>query len=950
MADKNPLQLLHEQGQSIWLDFISRELVTTDKLSHLITEDEVTGMTSNPTIFEKAIGEGHDYDEQLRQLVGAGITDPDELFVELAVSDIQHAADVLRPVYDDSSGTDGFVSLEVAPELAHDTERTVAAAKYLWGRVERPNLMVKVPATPEGIPAVEELIASGLNINVTLIFALQAYEAVAEAYIRGLERRHESGRSVANTSVASFFVSRVDTEVDARLEKLLAGGEGHSAEIESLFGTAAIANAVLAYEKFEEIFRGTRFQELRAAGAAVQRPLWASTSAKNPKYRDVVYAESLVGPDTVDTMPQATIEAFKDHGIVDGATVRRDYPGAHEVMRRLAAVGIDMDDVTHKLLAAGVDSFAASYDSLIRVIAEEADTFRGGLGERQRLELGPQTKAVITSVRQAAADGVVRGLWARDPELWKPGDAEHATVIRNRLGWLDVPERMRAEADELAAWAAAVAAEGITDAVLLGMGGSSLGPEVLRTSFGRPQGRPALHVLDTTDPAAVRQLLDTIDVATALFVVASKSGGTIETLSHLAFFRDRLEQAGVADVGSHFVAVTDPGTSLAALAREQGFRRVFENPPDIGGRYSVLSYFGMVPGALAGVDIAGLLDRALAMRHQCGDGTYPLLNAGLVLGQAFGVLHDAGRDKITILAPARIGAFSLWAEQLIAESTGKEGKGLIPVGSEPVGAPEAYSDDRLFVVLGLGGDAEFDAAVKRLVDAGLPVVTLPLGDVLDLGAEFFRWEFAVAVAGVHLRIDPFDEPNVAESKDNTRRILEQVEATGSLPDPGPPSATSGPIRVWGTEGATDAGEAVAAWLAHARPGTDYLALMAYVNPDDQNLTALQGLRVAIRDRFRVATTLGFGPRFLHSTGQLHKGGPPIGAFIQITVDDDADLSIPGRPYTFSVLKGAQAAGDLESLRSHGRSVIHVHVSTASALPDALAELAAAVSSPATAAQ
>jgi transaldolase/glucose-6-phosphate isomerase len=909
MTDKNPLELLTERGQSVWLDFISRDLVTTGQLRQHMDGDCVRGLTSNPTIFEKAIAEGADYDEQIRQLVGGGMHDPDDLFVEIATSDIQRAADTIRPVYDDAGGRDGFVSLEVAPGLAHDTQRTIDAAKYLWSRVERPNLMIKVPATPAGIPAIEELIAAGLNINVTLIFALSAYEQVARAYIRGLERRRAEGRSVDNSSVASFFVSRVDTETDKRLEKLLESRPGDP-EIDALLGKAAIANAVLAYESFERIFRGQEFAALREAGAAPQRPLWASTSAKNPKYRDVLYAEALIGPDTVDTMPPATIVAFKDHGRVEGDTVNRDYPGAHDAMRRLAAVGIDMDDVTQHLLDAGVESFADSYDALIRVIAEKADRFGGGLGSRQALELGAASKQVFTAAREKGAAGVVQRIWDGDPDLWKPGDAEHARVIRNRLGWLDVVERMRGEARELSDWAAGVAAEGIADAVLLGMGGSSLGPEVLRSTFGSAPGFPTLHVLDTTDPAAIDAVARAIDPATTLFIVSSKSGGTIETLSHMGFFWDRLTTAGVADVGSHFVCVTDPGTSLGERAREGGFRRVFENPPDIGGRYSVLSYFGLVPAALSGIDVAKLVDRAARMLDQCGPEHYPLLNCGLVLGTAMGVLHDSGRDKVTILAPHTIGAFSLWAEQLIAESTGKEGKGIVPIGSEPIGDPSVYGDDRLFVVLGLAGDEEFDAAVERLRGAGQPVITLPMDDAYDLGAEFARWEFATAVAGAHLGIDPFDEPNVAESKENTKRILDEVERTGTLPDEG---AVPDPVP------------ALSAHVAGAVSGKDYVAFMAYVTPDAENEAALQELRTVVRDSRRVATTLGFGPRFLHSTGQLHKGGPDTGVFVQVTWDDPVDLPIPGRPYTFSTLKRAQAAGDLQSLHAHGRRVIRIHV-------------------------
>ena len=375
--DRNPLHELTEHGQSVWLDFISRELVTTDQLEKLLADYAVSGMTSNPTIFQRAIAEGDQYDEQLRQLVSAGITSADDLFVELAVADIQRAADTLRDIHDRTGGCDGFVSLEVAPDLADDTEGTIAAARYLWDRVERPNLMVKVPATPAGIPAIEQLIADGLNINVTLIFALGAYETVAEAYIRGLERRATAGRPVDNRSVASFFVSRVDTAVDGLIEQRLTERPDDE-ELRSLLGRAAIANAKLAYERFEQIFRGERFAGLLAQGAAVQRPLWASTSSKNPAYRDVIYAEELIGPDTVDTMPLQTILAFADHGVVRADTVREDYAGAHRVIERLRAAGIDIDVVTQQLLEAGVKQFADSYRELIRGIAEKVDALHGG--------------------------------------------------------------------------------------------------------------------------------------------------------------------------------------------------------------------------------------------------------------------------------------------------------------------------------------------------------------------------------------------------------------------------------------------------------------------------------------------------------------------------------------------------------------------------------------------
>ena len=919
----NPLRLLGERGQSVWLDFIDRELVTTDRLQRLIEDDCVTGMTSNPTIFEKAIAEGDDYDQQLRQLIKAGVTRPDDLFFEVAVSDIQRAADTLRPIFDRTSGGDGFVSMEVAPDLAHDTEATIAAAHDIWRKVERPNLMVKIPATPEGIPAIRRCIADGLNINVTLIFALEAYQQVAEAFIAGLEERAAAGQPLDPHSVASFFVSRVDTAVDRLLEAKLEHRPG-DAELEDLLGKAGIANSVLAYEHFEKVFGDERFEVLRARGATVQRMLWASTSAKNPRYRDVYIAEALIGPNTIDTMPPATLEAFRDHGRVEGDTVRSDYPGPHRIMERLAAVGFDMQKVTQDLLDAGVQSFTDSHNELIQTIALKADGLSGGIASQQRLSLGSHSAAVVRTV---ARDGreVVRRIWEHDPDLWKPGDAEHAAIIRSRLGWLDVVATMQQHSDELAAFADDVRAEGVRDCVLLGMGGSSLGPEVFRTAFGSAHGFPTLHVLDTTDPVAIDRLTRLIQPERVLFIVSSKSGGTVETLSQMEHFWTTLEESGVADLGRRFVCVTDPGTSLAATARQRGFRRVFENPPDIGGRYSVLSYFGLVPAALCGIGVGALLARASRMLRQCSTEVHPSVNVGLVLGTACGILQRDRIDKITVLAPPEIAAFSLWAEQLIAESTGKEGTGLIPVGAEPIGPPEVYGDDRLFVALHLGDDPDFERGVDALRSAGRPVVDLRLDDTLDLGAEFVRWEFATAVAGAMLHIDAFDQPNVQESKDNTNRLLRIVEEGGTLPAPAP-------------TGEDDRAAIVEGLLDELQPG-DYLAIMAYVTPDTENEEALQELRTRLRDHSRAATTLGFGPRFLHSTGQLHKGGPNTGVFLQITTDDDVDVPIPHKPYSFGVLKRAQAQGDLESLRSHDRRVDHIHIT--GSLHLALRRLAAA---------
>jgi transaldolase/glucose-6-phosphate isomerase len=919
----NPLQQLAGQGQSVWLDFISRDLLTTGELERMIAEDNVTGMTSNPTIFQKAIADGSQYDEQIRELLADGVDDPQDIFLSLAVTDIQHAADILRPVHDRTRGADGFVSLEVPPEAAFSAERSVSLALDFHRRVDRPNLMVKIPATTEGVPAIERALTAGVNINVTLIFALESYDNVIHAYLNALRARQKEGASLDVHSVASFFVSRVDTAVDKLIEEKLAADPGNPL-LEDLLGKAAIANAVLAYEKFESYFGGEEFATLAAAGGHVQRPLWASTSAKNPNYRDVVYAEALVGPDTVDTMPPSTITAFRDHGEVRGSTVRSDYAGAHLVFEQLAEAGIDMEKVTADLLAEVVTAFADSYDQLIRGIAEKVDAMRGGYGARQHLNLAASTDVVRDALRTDAPREVARRLWDRDADLWKPGDAGHAKVIGNRLGWLDVVDTMQPEVPRLIGLTSEVQQAGFRNCVLLGMGGSSLCPEVLRTSFGSAAGQPELHVLDTTDPATIAELTDRLDPRTTLIVVASKSGTTLETLSHMAHFWEWMGRAGIIDAGDHFICITDPGSPLGDTARERRFRHIFENPADIGGRYSALSFFGMVPAAIIGIDVEEFLGRAARVRMQCRPGSPADLNPGLALGTVLGLLQQGGRDKVTILAPTRIAAFSLWAEQLIAESTGKDGKGLIPIGDEPIGDPGVYGDDRILTVLRLRDqDPDFDAEVGVLRAAGIPDVTMQLDDLLDLAAEFFAWEFATAVAGAALGIDPFDEPNVKESKDNTRRVLDQYVKNGTLADESA-SASGDGIAVFGSPGRRDIDGALTDFLAEIRPG-DYVALMAYVSPTSENESALQRLRVAIRDEHRVATTLGFGPRFLHSTGQLHKGGPASGLYIQVTSDDAVDVPIPGQPFTFSILKQAQAQGDLLSLRDHQRRVIRLHI-------------------------
>jgi transaldolase / glucose-6-phosphate isomerase len=875
------LAALTEAGTSVWLDQIRRNLIESGELERLIREDSLRGVTSNPAIFEKAILGSDDYDDEIKQGAEEGLSSKD-IYERIAVKDVQLAADVMRPAWEAADRNDGFVSLEVEPDVANDTDATLAQARDFWQRVDRPNVMIKIPGTDAGCPAIEEAIADGININITLLFSVDAYVRIAEAYIRGLERRLEAGESIDVRSVASFFVSRVDTEVDKRLEQ-----SGNT----ELQGTAAVANARAAYMRFKEIFQGDRFAKLRDAGAAVQRPLWASTGVKNPHYPDTKYVDSLVAPHTVNTMPMPTLLAVAERGEITGATADQD---PTEDLRKLADAGIDMDDVTDKLLRDGIDAFIKSLDGLLDGVEKVREAIVTGRPVTIKTSIPDDLEPTIADkARDAKSDDVAQRIWRKDDTLW--GDAG-APEVADRLGWLTISEPMLEEASDLEAWADEVKRDGLTDCALLGMGGSSLGPEVIRRSFGPLEHGLRLHVLDSTDPGAVAELENSVDLSKTLFLVSSKSGGTVETLSH---FRHFFEKTGRK--GEQFVAITDPGSPLQKLAEENSFRRVFCNDPDIGGRYSVMSYFGIVPAVLMGANIRGLLNRCQVAEQNCTNYDSTSSNSGLWLGIAMGALALQRRDKLTFIVSEPISSFGLWVEQLIAESTGKEAKGILPVADEPLGTPDVYGDDRVFAYLRDtdSPDEGTDAKVEALARAGHPVITLATHGALDLGRVFFFAEYATAVAGWALGINPFDQPNVQEAKDNTGKVLEQFKSDGALPE---------------VEEGTD--EALRDLLGDAEP-PNYVAIMGYVQPSEAFDEAIAELRTAIRDAKRCTTTFGYGPRFLHSTGQLHKGGPPTGRFLQIVHDGGEDIDVPEAGYTFATLKNAQATGDLQTLRAHG---------------------------------
>jgi len=927
----NPLKTLQEYGQSVWLDFLSRDLLRGGELKRLIAEDGLRGMTSNPSIFEKAIGHGEDYDAQIAELEASGDLDPGTLFERLAVTDIQTAADALRPVYDQTQGRDGYVSIEVSPYLAMQTDATIEEARRLWREIGRDNLMVKIPATQPGLPAIRAMIAEGVNINITLLFSQKVYAQVADAYISGLEEYVRNGGDPHKVaSVASFFVSRIDTLVDEALDKKIAAANdpAEKARLKGLQGKVAIANAKLAYQMYQRVFNDERWQRLAQHGAQTQRLLWASTGTKNKAYSDVLYVEELIGSDTINTMPPATMDAFRDHGRLR-ASLEEDIPGAETMMATLEEAGISIDEITARLVEDGVRLFAEAADNLYAAVQKKRRTVLGGKLNAMTYKLPPDLSEAVKGVLDDwRKEGKARRLWAGDASLWTNTDEA------KWLGWLNVVDAELKDVGRLESFAADIKRTGFTDAVLLGMGGSSLGPEVLGQTFGPGAGFPQLRILDSTDPAQIRHLESAIDIARTLFIVSSKSGSTLEPNIFKQYFWGRAKAVlGEDGAAQHFIAITDPGSALEKSAQKEKFRAVCHGLPTIGGRYSVLSDFGMVPAAASGIAVRPFLERTAAMVRSCAASVPPVENPGIVLGAILGAAAKMGRDKLTVIASPGIAGVGAWLEQLLAESTGKLGRGIVPLDGEPIGAPAVYGSDRLFAYLRLSTDqdSEREQTVAALEAAGQPVVRITVSDKLQLGQEFFRWEIATAVAGSVLGIDPFDQPDVEAQKIKTRELTAAYESSGKLP-PEEPFFTADGIALYTDPAnagvlkrpATTLPAILKAHLARAQAG-DYVALLAYIERNPAHSEALTRLRRMIRDRTRAATCLGFGPRFLHSTGQAYKGGPNSGVILQITADGAEDLSVPGQRYTFGVVKAAQARGDFDVLAERGRRLLRVHL-------------------------
>jgi transaldolase/glucose-6-phosphate isomerase len=734
-------------------------------------------------------------------------------------------------------------------------------------------------------------------------------------------------------SVASFFISRIDSAVDAivaeRLKAAKDGGE--RILLESLPGKVAIANARLTYQRYGEIFSGDRWQALADQGANPQRVLWASTGTKNPAYSDVLYVEELIGPDTVNTLPPSTYDAFKDHGKLR-PSLEEDVEGAARTMTSLEQLGISMEEITDRLLKDGVRLFSEAFDKLLKSLDTECRPPDRAPVNELTFYLPEGLAPVVEETLDAwQTGGMVRRLWARDSSVWTGADEA------DWMGWLETAEQPTEDVEHLEHIAAEIRDAGFSQSLLLGMGGSSLCPEVLSRVFGAAEGYPELRVLDSTDPGQIRSAEETIKLDDTLFIVASKSGTTLEPNILKDYFFDRVRnEVESDDPGQRFLAITDPGSNLQEAARRDRFRYILPGVPSIGGRYSALSNFGMTPASIMGLDVERLLDQAGGMAISCSTCSSIRENPGAILGVVLGVCGTNGRDKVTFISSPCLHEFGAWQEQLLAESTGKNGKGLIPVDDEPTGSPELYGNDRVFVYTRLSSepDAGQDLAVEALVRAGHPVVRIEVQEEYDLGQEFFRWMFATAVAGSVMGINPFDQPDVEASKLATKKMMSEYENTGALPTDDPIIEEDG-IKLFAKPGDSAAlsdmagGDRSLAGCLRSHLGRieegDYFALLAYLENNVTHRSHLQDIRQAVLNHKHIATCLGFGPRFLHSTGQAYKGGPNSGVYLQITCDESNDIPVPGKTYTFGIVKSAQVQGDFQVLVERKRRFLRAHL-------------------------
>lgn len=903
-----------EIGQSIWIDTISREMLLNNSLKNMIEKLGVTGLTSNPTIFEQAIINSKSYDESIKMAVKK-TNSVEEICYFLMIEDIQRACDILAEIYKKTQGTDGYASIEIPPDIDKKQD-IINWATDLYSKISRPNVMIKIPATKEGIEAMEELVKSGINVNMTLIFSPETYEEIAKAYLRAVEFRAQNNMDPDVFSVASFFVSRIDSVVDKKLEELAS----NTKEIEtksfilSLRGKAAISTAIAAYEKYLKFFFTDNFKNLSEKGFRPQKILWASTSTKNPSYKDTLYADELCLSNSINTLPTQTLYSFLEHGAINKNPIGKRIEESNYLISNLKKLEIDLNDIFSELLRDGILKFKISYKNIIEKL------------EIKLKELSTQTDTLIQIFnldisayqKELKEKKFIERLYSKDATLWKE-EKEHVKIIKNSLGWLDVVKTMEKNLTEIEEFTNKILKEKkYKYCVLMGMGGSSLAPEVLRSLFEK-NSYLKTYVLDSTNPDWIGDVEKNISLKETLFIFSSKSGGTVEPNTQFKYFYSKIKKLSKKP-GEHFIAITDSGTSLEALAKKNSFRKIFINPSDIGGRFSALSYFGLVPASLFGSDIKKLISK--------GNHAYEQTKSGdptpLALGSFMGLNHNTGRDKLTVILPQKLKRFGLWIEQLIAESTGKEGKGILPVIETEIKEKEYYDKDRMFVVIQFKNfiSEEIESKTNSLISQGAPVLKMYIKEPHDIAEQFYFWEIATAVCGYFMKINPFDQPDVASTKELTKKILEKGNISLK-----PDYSISG-IDIYKANIEIEKLQTIddLIWtILNEKEEAFYYSICAYLNETEKNDKILSRFSYLLTKATQNASISSYGPRYLHSTGQLFKGGSNKGIFLILTSKSKKDIKILGENYSFEKLCLSQAKGDFLALKEKGRKVIMIFV-------------------------
>ncbi|MCX7641582.1 MAG: bifunctional transaldolase/phosoglucose isomerase [Elusimicrobiales bacterium] len=895
-----------EIGQSIWLDSISRDMILNKTLANMIEKYDIVGLTSNPTIFENAILNSNSYDDSI-QIAAKRFTKTQDIAYSLMIEDIQRTCDLLKNVYEKTNATDGFVSIEIPPTI-DDINSIIECSIKIWEMINRENLMIKIPATKNGIIAGEELLKKGINVNMTLIFSPQIYSKVADAYLSAIKWRIENNISGNIFSVASFFVSRIDTEVTNIFSNIINSITDIEKinEINMLKGKAAVTVSLIVYEIYLKKFYSDDFKKYKELGIKPQKLLWASTSTKEPLMKDSYYLDELCLPYTINTAPQQTIYAFFEHGSINDEKIETRISQAHNIYEKIESFGVNWEKVYEKLLMEGIKKFISSYNNILKAIENKIKNISS-----QKITMQIYNAPIKDLITKIEKENFIKRLFLKDVTLWKK-DIQDIKTIKNSLGWLEIPNKIKEKLIEIESFRDEIIKEGFRDVVLLGMGGSSLASEVIVNVFGQNK-KIKFYVLDSTNPDWINRIIKNIKLEKTIFIVSSKSGTTLETISHLKYIFNLLKNK-VKKPGKSFVAITDKNTPLEQIATKYKFRKIFINPSDIGGRFSVFSYFGLVPASFTQANLSKLITNAQNAMSELNKDNSP----GIVLGAFLGLSYLNGKDKLTLIVPKKLQRFGLWVEQLIAESTGKEGKGILPIIDYEIYEPSSYSNDRCFVVITLKNFPENEEKINQIIKSGHPLLKIYLDDIYDIAKEFYRWEIATALCGHIMKINPFDQPDVQFTKEFTQKILksEKIKLI--------PQINTSKINIY-TANIKNIKEKYILWdIINNTNDNGYIAFCAYIDENTKNTMLLEKIKRLIIEKTSIPTITVYGPRYLHSIGQLFKGGKNSGTFIILTSKPKKDIKILGEDLSFKKICISQAQGDFLAMMKKGRKCIMIH--------------------------